>query len=74
LPDIRIKVPRFKELRIEALDEHGRPFAENLADFHARITQHENDHLEGILLLDRMTPMARMANRKKIKELEEAGG
>jgi peptide deformylase len=73
LPDIRIKVPRFKTLRIEALDEHGRPFAENLADFPARIMQHENDHLDGILLLDRMSPMAKLANRKKIKELEERG-
>jgi peptide deformylase len=74
LPDIRIKVPRFKMVRIEALDERGQPFAENLADFHARITQHENDHLDGILLLDRMSPMAKLANRKKIKELEEGAG
>ncbi len=72
LPDIRIKVPRFKSLRIEALDERGKPFSENLSDFPARIIQHENDHLDGILLLDRMSPMAKLANRKKIKELEEA--
>jgi peptide deformylase len=72
LPDIRIKVPRFKTLRIEALDERGKPISENLADFAARVVQHENDHLDGILLLDRMSPMARLAHRKKIKELEEA--
>jgi len=71
LPDIRIKVPRFKSLRIEAVDERGQSFAENLADFPARIVQHENDHLDGILLTDRMSPMAKLANRKKIKELEE---
>ncbi len=74
LPDIRIKrVMRFKAIRIEALDERGQPFSENLADFAARIAQHENDHLEGILLLDRMSPMAKLANRKKIKELEDLG-
>jgi peptide deformylase len=72
LPDIRIKVPRFKTLRIEALDEHGQPFSENVSDFHARIVQHENDHLDGILLIDRMSPVARLANRKKIKELEDS--
>jgi len=72
LPDIRIKVPRFKSLRIEALDEHGQPFADNLEDYAARIVQHENDHLEGILLLDRMSPVAKLANRKKIKALEES--
>jgi len=72
LPDIRIKVPRFKTLRVEALDEHGKAFSEILVDFAARVVQHENDHLDGILLLDRMSPMAKLANRRKIKELEEA--
>lgn len=71
LPEIRVKVPRFKSLRVEALDEHGKAFSENLADFAARVIQHEHDHLDGILLLDRMSPMAKLANRKKIKELEE---
>jgi peptide deformylase len=72
LPDIRINVLRFKTVRVEALDEHGKPFSVPLEDFSARVVQHENDHLDGILLLDRMSPMARLANRKKIKELEEA--
>ena len=70
LPDIRIKVTRFKSLRIEALDEKGKPFSENLTEYPARVMQHENDHLDGILLLDRMSPMARLSNRKLIKELE----
>jgi peptide deformylase len=72
LPDIRVKVQRFQSLRIEALDEHGKPFSVALEDFPARVAQHENDHLDGILLIDRMSPMARLANRKKIKELEDA--
>jgi len=72
LPDIRIKVPRFQTLRIVALDERGQPISENLADFAARVVQHENDHLDGILLLDRMSPVTRLAHRKKIKELEDA--
>jgi len=71
LPDIRVKIPRFKTLRVEALDEHGKPFSQSLEEYPARIIQHENDHLDGILLLDRMSPMAKLANRKKIKELED---
>jgi peptide deformylase len=71
LPNIRIKVPRFTHVRVEALDERGQPFAENLVDYAARIIQHENDHLDGILLLDRMSPVAKLANRRKVKELEE---
>jgi peptide deformylase len=72
LPDIRITVPRFKSLRVEAMDEHGKPFSVSLEDFPARVVQHENDHLDGILLVDRMSPMARLANRRKIRDLEEA--
>jgi peptide deformylase len=72
LPDIRIKVPRRTQLRIEALNEHGQPFSEIVTDYAARIMQHENDHLDGILLLDHMTPVAKLANRKKIKSLEDA--
>jgi peptide deformylase len=72
LPDIRIKVPRFTQLRVEALDENGQPFSENLTNYVARIIQHENDHLDRILLLDRMSPVAKLANRKRIKSLEDA--
>jgi peptide deformylase len=71
LPNIRIKVPRFTNLRVEALNEKGQPFSENLVDYAARIIQHENDHLDGILLLDRMSPVAKLANRRKVKELED---
>jgi len=38
----------------------------------ARIWQHEFDHLEGTLILDRMTPMDKLASRKKVKLLREA--
>jgi len=72
LPDIRIKVARYTSLRVEALDVNGQPFSANLVEFPARISQHENDHLDGILLLDRMSPVSKLANRKKIKELEAA--
>ena len=72
LPDIRAKINRATALRVEALDENGQPFAENLPDYPARIMQHENDHLDGILLLDRMSPVAKLANRRKIKDLEES--
>lgn len=71
LPEIRTKVTRFEMLHLEGMDEHGQPVSMDLNDYPARIVQHENDHLNGILILDRMTPMARIANRKKIKALEE---
>jgi peptide deformylase len=74
LPDIRIKVERFKAVRVEAVDERDQAFSVALEDFPARVVQHENDHLDGILLIDRLSPMAKLANRKKIKELEDETG
>ncbi|HMD55660.1 MAG TPA: peptide deformylase [Phycisphaerae bacterium] len=74
LPEIRGRISRFTQLRLSALDEQGRPIMADLAGFPARIVQHENDHLDGVLIIDRMSPMARMANRKKLKELQESSG
>jgi peptide deformylase len=71
LPDIRINVLRLKELRMQAQDLDGRPIEEAANGFVARIWQHEFDHLNGTLLLDRMGPVARMAARRTLKDLEE---
>ena len=71
LPDIHVKVTRNKQLTIEAQDLEGNPFRQSASGFITRVWQHENDHLNGILLTDRMGAVAKMANRKKLKELEE---
>lgn len=49
-------VPRARRVRVEALDEHGRPFAREATGWYARILQHEFDHLRGVLCCDRMHP------------------
>ncbi|MDB5107317.1 MAG: def [Candidatus Binatus sp.] len=54
VPDLRGKVPRFKELRVTALDRNGNPLDFTASDFHARVIQHETDHLKGEVYLDRM--------------------
>ena len=71
LPDIRVKVQRDKAITITAHDLDGRPFKETASGYVARIWQHEFDHLNGILLTDRMGPVAKMTHRKRLKELEE---
>jgi len=71
LPEIRIDVVRSKTLRITAFDLEGKPFEQTATGFPARVWQHEVDHLNGTLLVDRMGPVARMANRKLLKNLEE---
>ena len=54
VPDMRGVAPRYRELRVEALDRHGKPLDFIARDFHARVIQHENDHLQGKVYLDRM--------------------
>ena len=47
-------VPRFRSVRVEALDEHGVPQVIEASGWYARILQHEIDHLHGIVCCDRM--------------------
>jgi peptide deformylase len=54
IPDIRGRVPRHKSVRVQAWDRDGNLLEFVAADFHARIIQHEWDHLNGKVYLDRM--------------------
>ena len=72
LPEIRGKITRYAKLRIQGLDILGQPVVLNLEGFPARIVQHETDHLDGVLIIDRMTPLARLAQRKQLRALESA--
>jgi peptide deformylase len=54
LPDIRGRVPRHRRVRVRGLDREGKPLDLELEDFPARVVQHEHDHLNGVLFVDRM--------------------
>ncbi len=54
IPALRGQVPRAHRLHIEALDVEGQPVSFEATGFHARVLQHEYDHLDGIVFLDRM--------------------
>jgi peptide deformylase len=49
VPGMRGLVPRFRELRYTGFDAAGQPLDRTVQDFHARVVQHEVDHLDGIL-------------------------
>ena len=72
LPGITVEVTRPTEITIRATNLDGEAFEDSGGDLIARIWQHEYDHLDGILIIDKMSPMDRMANKRAIKELEEA--
>ena len=57
VPDLRGKVPRFTRVRVEALGRDGKALRFAADGFHARVVQHECDHLDGKVYLDRMTSM-----------------
>jgi peptide deformylase len=57
VPDLRGKVPRHTHIEVEAYDRHGKKLRFAARDFHARVVQHECDHLFGKVFLDRMTSM-----------------
>ncbi len=54
IPDLRGRVPRAVEVELRALDRHGDPIRMTAHGFAARVIQHETDHLDGVLFLDRM--------------------
>ena len=54
IPDLRGRVPRWRKLRVDALDRHGKRFELTAEGFAARVVQHEFDHLMGKVYLDRM--------------------
>jgi peptide deformylase len=58
IPGLRGLVLRHARLRVEAVDVDGTPLDFEAEGFHARVIQHEYDHLDGILFLDRMPTIA----------------
>ena len=55
IPDIRGRVSRATDVKVRALDRHGKPISMTADGFPARVIQHEVDHLDGVLFFDRMT-------------------
>jgi peptide deformylase len=58
VPGMRGLVRRHSHIQVDALDELGEPVSFQAEGFHARVFQHEVDHLDGILYLDRMEDMS----------------
>ena len=59
VPGLRGCVPRWKHLHYSGFDPGGRPIARSVSDFHARVVQHECDHLDGILYPMRIKDFSR---------------
>jgi len=66
-PGLFLKIKRAKEVEIEALNENGKKIRVRVEGLPARIFQHEIDHLDGILFIDRISFWQRFKIRKKLK-------
>jgi peptide deformylase len=72
LPMILVDVERPVAVLVRARDEHGEELVVEATGLEARVIQHEIDHLDGILILDRTTREQRKAAMRALREAEQA--
>ena len=71
LPKVKTPVLRSTTLRLTGKTPAGEEIEATAEGFVTRVWQHEIDHLDGVLLIDKMPPTVRMANKKILKGLQE---
>jgi len=71
VPGMRGVVPRYTKLRYTGFDENGNAIDRVAEGFHARVVQHECDHLDGILYPQRMTDLSRFGFNEELFPGEE---
>ena len=67
VPGLRGVVPRHARIRVSAVDVEGDPVSFEAEGFHARVIQHEHDHLDGIIFVDRMTDLSSLAYEDELE-------
>jgi len=70
IPGLRAPVARAARLRVVAYTLDGKRVEQQVEGLLARVWQHEVDHLNGVLFIDRLDPTTLMTMRQKLKELE----
>jgi peptide deformylase len=70
LPDLYQRVRRAKQVKVQAYNLKGEAVEFNPTDLAARAWQHEIDHLQGILFIDKLGPIAKLSSRNKLREFE----
>lgn len=70
LPGIRGDVIRPEVVRMRATDLEGKTFEIHASGLLARCLQHEADHLDGVLIVDKFSQMSRLKNRTRLKQLK----
>jgi len=74
LPGVHVEVERAASVRVRAQDERGEPLEIEAEGLPARVIQHEIDHLDGVLILDRISREARKEAMRAMREAQETAG
>ncbi|MDH3342737.1 MAG: peptide deformylase [Gammaproteobacteria bacterium] len=69
LPGLRGVVPRYRQIKYSGFDVQGRQFEVEASGFHARVVQHECDHLDGILYPQRMKDLKQFSYTDELMKL-----
>lgn len=69
IPGIRGLVPRYQAVEVEYTDRHGKSQKQEFTDFVARIFQHEYDHLDGVVFLDRLESTLDLMTEQEYQKL-----
>jgi peptide deformylase len=72
VPGIWTKIRRYKQATVTATDLDGNEFTEEAEGLYARCLQHEYDHIEGTVIINRMSQTARIVHRRQLKKLTES--
>jgi peptide deformylase len=70
IPGIQVDVPRHVHVRVRAQDEEGEERVVEASGLEARVIQHEMDHLDGVLMLDRTTRDQKKEAMRTLREME----
>lgn len=69
MPDLREPVARPERVRVRFLDRHFQPQELEVGSLLARVIQHENDHLDGVLFIDHLSALRRRLLKRRLREM-----
>lgn len=71
IPNLRCPVLRPDKITVEAMDIHGHHFIETVEGYNARVRMHENDHINGVLFVDRLDPSVKKKIEPELKAIKK---
>ncbi len=72
VPGVWVEVERYEHIKLSAQDETGKEVLFELEGYPARVVQHEVDHLNGVLIVDRVPPRTRREIAPMLEEIEHS--